>query len=394
MEASFTFGRVRGIPIGVHSTWLIAFALLSYSLAERVLPARYDGWSAGTYWAIGVLATVLLFASVVAHELGHAVVAQARGVGVRSITLFIFGGVALLDQESEEAGDEFAIAVAGPAVSVLVALVAAGLWLATRGVNEQIGALFGYLASANTTLVVFNLIPAFPLDGGRVFRALLWRTTGSVERATRVAASVGMVIGFVFIAVGVFLVFRQPISGIWLVAIGWFLRSAAEQAYRHLAVDRGFAGVRVGALMDPRPVTVGADVTIADLVDGYILGRNVRGLPVVDGNGGALLGIVTLTDVRETPRADWPHLRVRERMTPRAELATVGPATGLDDALRCLSERDIHQVPVIAADGRLVRLLTRNAVIQYLQLRQALPRADQSGTGTRTADVERHPRGG
>ena len=370
MEATVTLGRIRGIPIGIHSTWLIVFGLLTYSLADRVFPARHEGWSAAQYWVAGALASLLLFASVLAHELGHAVVAQARGIPVRRITLFIFGGVAELGEESETPGDEFRIAIAGPAVSVAVAAVAGLLWAATRGVSEHAAAVFAYLASANVLLVLFNLIPAYPLDGGRVFRAALWRGTGSMERATRMAASVGMVIGFLFIVGGIVLVFQATISGIWLVAIGWFLRSAAQQAAQQLVLRRVFEGVRAGALMDREPATVAPGVTLAELVEGYILGRNARGLPVVEGR--SLEGIVTLTDVKGVPREEWARLRVRDRMTPRDRLVTVSPETGLDAVLRAMAQRDIHQVPVVR-DGALAGLLTRNAVIQFLQLREALP---------------------
>lgn len=377
MEASVVLGRVRGIPIGIHSSWLLVFGLLTYSLAARVLPDQYSGWGDATYWVIGAVAALLLFVSVLAHELGHAVVAQAKGIVVRSITLFMFGGVALLDQDSEDAGDEFQIAIAGPAVSVLVAVGSGLIWLALRGASEQIGAIFAYLASANLTLVVFNLIPAYPLDGGRVLRAAIWGSTGSVRRATRIAASFGMVIGYVFIVVGIFLAFRVPITGVWLVAIGWFLRSAAEQSTRQLSLESAFGSARAGTLMDRDPVVVPPDATLQELVDRYILGQNVRGAPVL--NGRDLLGIITLTDVKDVPREEWGRLAVRERMTPHARLVTATPTTSLDELLHTMSGRDIHQVPVVSADGALIGLVTRNAIIQFLELRQALARDDGRG---------------
>jgi Zn-dependent protease len=315
---------------------------------------------------------------VLAHELGHAVVAQAKGIVVRAITLFMFGGVALLDQESEDAGDEFQIAIAGPAVSVAVAALSGLIWLALRGASEPIGAIFGYLASANLTLVVFNLIPAYPLDGGRVLRAAIWGSTGSMRRATRIAASVGMVIGYVFIVVGIYLVFRAPITGVWLVAIGWFLRSAADQSMRQLTLESAFGTARASTLMDRDPVVVPPDITLQELVDRYILGQNARGVPVLTGRD--LLGIVTLTDVKDVPREEWGRLVVRERMTPRTRLVTASPTTSLDEMLHTMSGRDIHQVPVVTADGALVGLVTRNAIIQFLELRRALVRDDDRGT--------------
>ena len=375
MEASIVLGRIRGIPIGIHSTWLIVFGLLTFSLAENVFPNRYDGWSTRTYWVIGAVATLLLFASVVAHELGHAVVAQGRGVGVRSITLFIFGGVAVLERETEEAGDEFVIAIAGPAVSVLIAIVTGALWAALRNSNEQVAAILQYLASANTLLVLFNLIPAYPLDGGRVFRALLWRSSGDMMKATRIAATVGMVIGYLFVVFGIFTVFQSTVSGIWLIAIGWFLQSAATQATSQAQMQRQFEGVSVGSLMNPQPATVAPDVTIAELVSGYIMARNVHGLPVCD--GGRLAGIITLNDIKDTPSDEWNQRTVRDRMTSLDELVTVRAETSLNDALREMARLDIHQLPVVR-DGELIGLLNRSAIIHYLQLRQALPDAAQT----------------
>jgi len=237
-------------------------------------------------------------------------------------------------------------------------------------VDSFAAAILFYLGVANVILVVFNLIPGFPLDGGRVFRAIVWGITGSLERATKIAATVGVIIGYLFIVAGIFYVFVAPIQGIWLIAIGWFLQSAAEQSYRQMRLERAFSGVRVGSIMDPNPVVVRPEVTLDDLVDRYVLARNVRGLPVVD--NGQLIGIVTLTDLREVPREDWGHITVRERMTPRQELITLGPDSELTDALRALSAKDIHQIPIIEGDT-LVGLLTRSAVIRYMQLRDELP---------------------
>lgn len=383
MEASIKLGTVRGIPIGIHYTWLIVFGLLTYSLADGVLPSWYEDWSTPAYWIVGVIASLLLFASVLAHELGHSLVAISRGIPVKSITLFIFGGVALLGQESEEAGDEFLIAIAGPAVSVLVAVVSLGTWFLFRDTNEQVSAIFLYLAWANFLLVAFNLIPGFPLDGGRVFRSIIWGITNDIRKATRVASIVGVIIGYLFITLGIFLVFSgNLISGVWLVVIGWFLQNAAEQSYQQLAMQRTFQGVQVANLMDSNPVTVGPEATIDELVDHYVLGRNVRGLPVMEGN--ELIGIITLTDVKGTPRDEWGRYTVRERMTPREKLITAEPGTPLDEMISVMSEHDIHQIPVIS-NGQLVGLLTRATVIRFLQLRQELP-----GSGS---DLPVQPRG-
>ena len=370
MEASIRLGRLRGIEIGVHYSWLLVFALLTYSLAFGVFPSWYSGWSSGTYWAVGVLASVLLFASVLAHELGHSLVAQSRGVPVIRIVLFIFGGVAQLADEARRARDEFLIAVAGPLVSVAIGIVSLGLWPIVEDISQPLGAIFEYLGWANLILVAFNSIPAYPLDGGRVLRALLWGTLGNVLRATRIAAGIGVAIGFLFMAGGLFLVFRSPLSGIWLIALGWFLQNAAQQSYQQLVIRRLFEGVHVGQLMDPDPPTIRPDATIDELVDA-LLAYNVRSFPVVE--DGRLVGIVTLTDVRHAPREQWPIRRVRDLMTPRERLITAKPEDDLERILRLMATHEIHQIPIVD-DSRLLGLLTRNALLRFLQLRQELGR--------------------
>lgn len=380
MEASLKLGRIRGIAVGIHYSWLVIFGLLTYSLAEWFFPQAYPGWTVSRYWAVGAIASLLLFASVLAHELGHSVVAQSKGIPVRSITLFIFGGVASIERESERPGDEFQIAIAGPVVSVLIGGVSLALLLLVNSLPAAVAATLDYLAWANLILAAFNLIPGYPLDGGRVFRALVWALTDSMERATRIAAMVGVVVGYLFMLGGVFyaLALNSLISGIWLVAIGWFLRGAAEQSAQQLALATAFRGVQVGSLMDPNPPVVRPDTSLDDLVEHYVLARNVRGAPVVE--GGELIGIITLSDLRDVPRSDWPRVTVRERMTPRGQLATATPDTPIESALRAMSERDIHQIPVLQSQV-LVGLLTRGAVIRYLQIREEIPTAPARSGG-------------
>jgi len=370
VEASIRLGRIRGIEIGVHYSWLLVFALLTYSLAVGVFPSWYPGWEPGTYWAIGALSSLLLFASVLAHELGHSLVAQSRGVPVVSIVLFIFGGVAQLADEARRARDEFLIAVAGPAVSVVIGVISIVLWPFVDDINQPLGAVLEYLGWANLILVAFNSIPAYPLDGGRVLRALLWGAMRNVLRATRIAAGIGVAIGFLFMAGGLFLVFRSPLSGIWLIAIGWFLQNAAQQSYQQLMIRRFFEGVRVGQLMEPEPPTISPDLTVDELVDALLV-HNVRCFPVVE--NGRLVGIVTLTDVRHVPRHEWSSHHVRDLMTPRERLITASPDDDLERVLRLMAGHEIHQIPVVD-DSRLLGLLTRNALLRFLQLRQELAR--------------------
>lgn len=369
MQSSLKLGRIRGIEIGVHYTWLIVFGLLTYSLAAGFLPSLYPGWSTAAYWVIGAIASLLLFVSVLAHELGHSFTAQSKGIPVPSITLFIFGGVSTISQESSSAGDEFQIAIAGPLVSLVTGIVSLIISFLVGGANDYISAIFLYLGYANLLLFVFNLIPGFPLDGGRVLRAIIWGVSRSMAKATKIASTVGVVIGFLFIAGGIFVAFSNLISGLWLIAIGWFLHHAAGQAYDQFKLEQSLSGVRVDSLMDPNPIVVEPSVSLAAVVDDYVLARNARGLPVVEDN--RLIGIITLTDIRESPRDDWAHLTVRDRMTPRHALVVTTPDAPLSTALQEMAEREIHQIPVVR-DDQLVGLLTRNTVIRFIQLRQEL----------------------
>lgn len=372
MEASISLGKIRGIPIGLHYSWFIVFGLLTYflSMPGGFLQEFFPGWEASTYWVVAAASSLLLFTSVLLHELGHAFTAQQKGIPVRSITLFIFGGVASIAEDSENARDEFAIAIMGPVVSVAIAVFSFVLWLVIGPFQEQLQAITLYLTIVNTVLVLFNMIPGFPLDGGRVFRALLWGWTGSVEKATRWASMTGVMIGYTFIIVGIFMVFVVLFTGIWMILIGWFLQNAADQAYKQMQVRRTFEGVRVRQLMEPAPVTISAYATIEELVDRYMLGRNLRGLPVVDDD--ILSGIITLNDIKDTPREQWSQYRVLDRMTPRDQLITADPDTDLDTVLEMMSERDFHQIPVLE-NGAVVGLLTRGQIIRFLQLRQSLP---------------------
>ncbi|HET9016520.1 MAG TPA: site-2 protease family protein [Thermomicrobiaceae bacterium] len=380
MTASIKLGSFRGIEIGVHWSWLIVFGLLTWSLADGMLPAYDPGWSTAAYWVVAAVASLLLFASVVAHELGHSVVALSRGVPVKSITLFIFGGVAAIGKEPESAGDEFKIAIAGPAVSLAIGVISLLLWAILSPVSDYLGAVVGYLGLTNLLLVAFNLIPGYPLDGGRVFRAIAWRVTGSAERATQIAATVGVGIGMLFLLGGIVLaLFVNVVSGIWLAAIGWFLESAARQSTAQVGLERALAGVRVATLMDPQPVVVAPGLALDEMVDHYVLARSARGLPVVDGE--RLVGLITLTDVRRVPRQHWGAQTVADAMTPLDQLVTTTPDAPLMPMLQAMAARDVHQIPVVE-DGKLVGLLTRNGIIQYLQLHEELRQGEPAGAGS------------
>lgn len=373
MDAALRLGRVAGIPVGVHTSWFVALAVITLSLAQGFFPQAYPGWSETTYWIAGLVAALALFLSVLVHELSHAAVARSRGLAVESITLFIFGGVAHIRSEAEAPRDEFAIAVVGPIASVLIGGLS---WLAARALGAADmppRAILEYLGMVNLMLAIFNLLPGYPLDGGRVLRAILWAATGSVARATTWASYAGQTLGFVFIALGVVQMFAgQLLSGLWIAFIGWFLSNAAEVSRQQVAAQESFVGVRVRDLMLPDPPTVGPDLSVQRFISEYVLQRGLRALPVVV--EGRVVGVVSITDVREVPVERWGTLAVGEIMT-RGGLATVRPGDDLAGALRLLAERDLNQL-LVMEDGRLFGLLSRSSIIRYLQLRQELGAPD------------------
>lgn len=369
MQGGFRIARIAGIEIGVHYTWLIAFVLVTWTLAQGFFPQSYPGWDAATYWATGVAAALLLFGSVLVHELAHSFVAQARGVPVRSITLFIFGGVSAMETEAQTARDELWIAAVGPATSAVLAAAFWALLQVAQPKTDPLAATLGYLALVNAMLAAFNLLPGFPLDGGRVLRAILWLATRSFSRATRLAAGAGQVFAFLLIGLGVFQALGGNfLGGIWIAFIGWFLMGAADASRREVEVREAFQSVRVEMVMDRAPETVAQSVPVEELVYDCFLGKGRRALPVCQDD--RILGIVTLTDVRKVDRDQWATARVADIMT-RHPLHAVQPESAIAEALRLMAEGSLNQVLVIKGE-KLVGLLSRSDIIRYLQFRSEL----------------------
>lgn len=370
MEASVRLGTIRGIAVGVHYSWFIVVIAFSSILALGQYPDNYPDWTTAQYWIVAVLSVLLLFISVLLHEFGHAITAQKLDIPVISITLFIFGGVAAISQDAESPGDEFKIAIAGPIVSVLTGLAFAAVWFAIGDASEQASALLGYLALVNIVLAVFNMIPGFPLDGGRVLRAIIWKVTDSNRKATRIVATIGTLFGSVLLIIGIFAIFRgNLVNGVYSVAIGWFLQNAATQGLQQVEQQAALRDVTVQRLMQRDPLTVDPDLDVQSLVDVYVLGQNVRGLPVCD--DGRLVGIITVNDIKEVPRDEWRRRKVSELMTTLPQLQTVGEMTPVNDALQMMANGDFHQVPVLR-DGQLVGMITRSGLVRYLQHRHDL----------------------
>lgn len=364
MKASWTLGRIAGIAIGVHYTWLFAFALISWSLAQGFLPHGYPGWAIQTYWITGIFSALLLFISVLVHELSHCFVARTRGLPVEGITLFIFGGVSTLREEAEKAWDEFAIAIVGPITSALLAAAFWGLRLGLGDDTTPLWATLTYLALINALLAVFNLLPGFPLDGGRVLRSIIWGSTGSLVRATNVATVIGQVFGWLLIALGVLQVLRgEFLSGLWIAFIGWFLNGAAEATRKDVNTQEIFREVTVRDVMDSQPEVVGPRTTAESIIRESFLRRGHRAVAVCEDE--QLVGIVSITDLREIPERELP-LTVAGSVMSRQPLYRVGPGDDLAQALRLMGEHTINQV-LVTEEGKLVGLISRAHVIRYLQ---------------------------
>jgi Zn-dependent protease/CBS domain-containing protein len=372
MGQSIRIGRIFGVQIGLHPSWFVIVLILTYLMAASQLPKDYRGWGEGLYWVVGAVISILFFASVLAHELSHAVLARRFGLRVRDITLFIFGGAASLEGDPKRPRDEALIAAAGPVTSLAIGFV---LWGIDPAVDQpQLAAIVGWLGYLNISLGLFNLIPGFPMDGGRILRAILWKVRGDRYAATRNAAAVGRLFGYLLIVGGVFLIFQgySPFSGVWLALIGWFLSNAAESTVAQMSVEHALHGIKVREVMESDPPSISPNESVADLVNERLIRGEHRSFLVRHDDAG-LAGIVTLSDVRRMPRENWEAARVTDIMTRYADLATIGPDAELEAALKLLQERGVNQLPVVTDAGRaVVGLLTRAGILRLIEARMRL----------------------
>ncbi len=369
MRGSLRLGRIAGIEIGIHYSWLLAFVIITWSLAQGFFPQVYPGWNLITYWVTGILAALLLFVSVLLHELAHSLVAQAKGMPVHSITLFIFGGVSNLTEEAKRPGIEFTVAIVGPLASLVLAGIFWGLAQLISNQESPLAATLNYLALINAILCVFNLLPGFPLDGGRVLRSILWSTTGNLSKATNIAATAGRFFGWALIAFGLFqLLTGNLLGGVWIAFIGWFLSNAADASRRETTVREHLGGARVKDVFYPGVETVSPDTSVEEVVWGIFRQRRRRAVPICQ--EGHPVGIVTITDVKELPQEKWRQTPVAEVMT-REPLHSVTPEDDLNTALKLIAQHDVNQVMVLS-QGQCVGLLSRADIVQYLQFSQEL----------------------
>ena len=365
---------IGGIAIEVHPSWFLILGIVTYLLAAGFFPDTYEGWSTATYWLVGAGSAILLFVTVLIHELAHAVVATRRGLPVPRITLFIFGGVSHLSRQPRSAGEEFYIAAAGPAASLALAVVIFGASLLVRGSSEQLEAMFSYLAFANVLLAVFNILPGFPLDGGRVLRSIVWKRTRSFRKATRIATGTGEMFAWAVIAAGaVFLFMAQWVPGIWAIMIGWFLLAAARGEGNSIRTDTMLGRLQARDLMHRTFIEVTPGTSIQAVVDEHMIGKGERS--VVVANDDYVIGILTVSDLARVPREQWASTPAQRIMTPRSDVVTIDAGAPATDVLPLLAQRRLNQLPVID-EGRMIGIITRRELLDRLQIAEEVGPGD------------------
>jgi Zn-dependent protease/predicted transcriptional regulator len=364
--------RVLGIQISLNYTWFIIFGLIVWSLASGYFPYHYPGLSRSAHWMMGFLGAVFLFLSVLAHEVTHSYIAKKEGMDVSEITLFIFGGVSQLTKEPEDPQKELKVAIGGPASSFVLALI---FWILSKATSPfpdllLYTGLLNYLAFINLSLAVFNLIPGLPLDGGRVLRALYWRKTNNLRKATQIASEAGKWVGVGIILLGLFWILAgNLIGGFWFVIIGIFLRSAAEGGYQQAMMKGALEGVKLKELMSRGVISVQPSLPIDRLVEDFYLTYKHNTYPVIDSD--RIIGIITLKQVKEVPRSQWVEKTVRDVMMPLREDITLDPDGEAVDALQKMIRSGEGRLPVVK-EGKAVGMISRRDILNLLEIKTDL----------------------
>ena len=377
MRSQIKLGRIGGIEIGLHYSWFVIALLIAFSLVAH-FHAVNPAWSRVSIWAAALITSVLFFGTLLLHELAHSFVARSRGLSVRAITLFALGGISQIESEAPDAKSEFWIAIVGPLTSFLIGILCIGIaaimgWMPGREPRTPVPAVLVWLGYINIGLAAFNMIPGYPLDGGRVLRAVAWWITGSMDRATRIAATNGQVVAFLFILYGIYRFFvGGSLGGLWIAFIGWFLLDAARSSYVQVGLLAGLRGHRVADLMERDCASVPAYLSVRDFVDEYLLHSTNRCFVVM--NDRQPLGIVTANDVRRVSRDQWPQTSLQGIMRPLDRMPAVSPEMPVVQALELMSRERVNELAVVSS-GRFEGIFSRDQVARSLQVYSGL---DQS----------------
>lgn len=374
MKSQIKIGTVFGVELGLHYSWFVIALLITFSLVAQFHAVNRE-WSDVLVWSTATLTGVLFFACLFAHELSHAVVAKARGIPVHKITLFLLGGVAQIEKEASDAKTEFWMAIVGPFTSgvlglILLALARLSGWLLWSSATTPGTALLVWLGYINLGLAAFNMIPGFPLDGGRVLHAILWWAMDDAERSTRAAAFVGQIIAVLFIGFGILRFFQGAgLGGLWIAFIGWFLLQAASASYMHVRMRTLLRGLRVKQVMSADYRSVDPDTSLQDFVHKQLLPTGRRCFLVIDDS--RLLGLITPNEIRAVEPQTWPYTRVREVMRSGYRIHVVPPEMPATEALETMAREDINQLPVVS-NGQVEGIVTRAHLLQVVQARSDL----------------------
>jgi len=369
MHQSIKLGRIAGIPVGINWSVLVIFWLLMWGLAASLLPADYPGYSRVDYWVAAAAASVIFFASLLAHELGHSILAKRNGVGVSEITLWLFGGVSELEKEALTPGADFRIAAAGPSISILLgaAFIFIGFVLKLLSVPELIAGTTSWLGWINFLLAGFNLVPAAPLDGGRILRSALWHHNGDRTKATITAARAGRAFGYILIGLGILEFAFGDLSGLWPAFLGWFLLVAARSEESAALLRGALTGYKVKDLMSTNPTVVPASTTVEEFTDSYLLSHRFSAYPVADATG-QITGLVTLDRIRHVPRHQHAYVTLGELANPIDKVPLAYPQESLPNLLERMAGHRDGRALVIDHTGRLLGIISPSDISRAVQV--------------------------
>lgn len=372
MKNSVVIGEIKGIKIEINASWLIVFGLVTYMLATSFFPVNYPQWPSSIYWPLGAIMAISLFASVLLHELSHSIVSIRNGIDVKKITLFIFGGVAQIESEPDEPIKELKIAIAGPAMSVFISIIVSftAALLENFGGSEFVIVPLRYLASVNLVLAIFNMVPAYPLDGGRVLRALIWYYKKDLKAATKISSSIGGFFGYFLMFSGIFQALGgQLIGGLWFVFIGWFINQASQTSHQQTVITDVFKKIKISEFMTKDVVVVDYHKTIKEFVEDYLYTWKFKTFPVrkID----EITGVVGINEIKAVPRELWGEKLVVEVLLPLTDEMVVSPECTVTDSLALLAKNGLGRLLVIE-NGELLGIVSNTDVLKYIRIHSEL----------------------